>query len=185
MHIFYKNNIWLTRNFNQFFTRARSVGIETPSRIDVNYRSTLIRFDALGKIMAGFICMEIMQKQHKAILDEILSKSQVYKLIKASRAAAISVTSSSPMITRPTGPRSSSPPFRSRAKGQIKADFIIDTLARFLERLKQKKTSSSRQWGLAVSLGQLSSAQISVLGHLKYNNVDIKTKNLPNNRIFG
>ena len=123
MHIFYKNNIWLTRNFNQFFTRAKSVGIETPSRIDVNYRSTLIRFDALGKIMAGFICMEIMQKQHKAILDEILSKYQVNKLIKASRAAAISVTSSSPMITRPTGPRSSSPPFRSRAKGQIQSRF--------------------------------------------------------------
>ena len=36
-----------------------------------NYPLTLIRFDALGKIMADFICMEIMQKQHKAILDDI------------------------------------------------------------------------------------------------------------------
>ena len=125
------------------------------------YPSTFIRFDALGKILAGFICMEIMQKKHKAILDDILSKYQVYKLIKASRAAAISVTSSSPMITRPTGPRSSSPPFRSRAKGHIQSRCHHWYPGQVFGAPQAKKANSSRQWGLAVSLGQLSSAQIS------------------------
>ena len=55
----------------------------------------------------------------------------------------------------------SSPPFRCRAKGQIQSRFHQWYPGQVFEASQAKKTSSSRQCRLTVSLGQLSSAKIS------------------------